>query len=136
MDEPLRRLVIGAWRELPDDVRAAPATEEQLRRFEEAFGVIPANFRWFLTTCGGGPVGSEWVDGIARLAVSHRKFRDESGPGGWSMRGVFVIGWDGAGNPFGIESASGRVLVEDHDFGGVHTMAESFAAFLRKGLGV
>ena len=50
------------------------------------------------------------------------------------MADVFVIGWDGAGNPFGIDRATGRVLVEDHNFGGIHEMAESFSAFLEAGL--
>jgi hypothetical protein len=50
------------------------------------------------------------------------------------MDGVFVIGWDGAGNPFGIETATGKILVEDHNFGGIHEMASSFEAFLERGL--
>lgn len=49
---------------------------------------------------------------------------------GW----CFVIGWDGAGNPFGIEIVIGKLLVEDHNFGGVHEMAMSFEAFLERGL--
>jgi hypothetical protein len=55
-------------------------------------------------------------------------------PNGWTLKGVFVIGWDGAGNPFGIDGDSGRVLVEDHNFGGVHELATSFEAFLARGL--
>lgn len=50
------------------------------------------------------------------------------------MRDVFIIGWDGFGNPFGIAENSGKLLVEDHNFGGIHEMAESFEAFLTKGL--
>lgn len=50
------------------------------------------------------------------------------------MNDVFVIGWDGGGNPFGIHIESGRIIVEDHDFGGIHDMAKSFAAFLEHGL--
>ena len=50
------------------------------------------------------------------------------------MRNVFVIGWDGAGNPYGIDSATGKLLVEDHNFGGIHEVATSFEAFLTKGL--
>ena len=44
-----------------------------------------------------------------------------------------IIGWDGAGDPFGIETSMGKLLVEDHSFGGVHEMAESLAAFLERG---
>src|SRR5262249_31235558 len=134
MNEELRRSFIEAWHSLPIAVRSAPATEEQLRQFESSFGAIPEDFRWFLTTCGGGPVGSEWVDDIERLTESHRKFRGEAGPGGWTMKGVFIIGWDGNGNPFGIELSTGKLLVEDHDIGGIHQLAESFENFLVSGL--
>jgi hypothetical protein len=103
--------------------------------FESDFEPIPDDYRWFLPECGGGTVGSEWVNGIAELPDTHRKFRAESArENGWSMRGVFVIGWDGSGNPFGIETSTGKILVEDHDFGGVHEMAESFGAFLERDL--
>lgn len=50
------------------------------------------------------------------------------------MEGVFVLGWDGAGNPFGIETTTGKLLVEDHNFGRAHEMASSFEAFLEQGL--
>jgi hypothetical protein len=112
MDEVMRRTVLKAWRSLPSELRSPPASEKELCEFESAFGRIPKEFRWFLSTCGGGPVGSEWVDGVKRLAESHRKFQRESGISGWTMKGVFVIGWDGSGNPFGIELATGRVVVE------------------------
>jgi hypothetical protein len=109
---------------------------EQLAAFEKEFGTIPSDYRWYLAACGGGVCGSEWIDGVEQLAASHRKFRAESGSGGWKMRNVFVIGWDGAGNPFGIEQATGRVVAEDHNFGGVHELAQSFVTFLQRGLGV
>jgi hypothetical protein len=137
MDERFRREVLAALqtRLATDEINAPPATEDQLRAFEGEFGTIPADFRWFLAACGGGPVGSEWVDSIDELPDTHRKFRAEFGPPrGWTMADVFVIGWDGWGNPYGIHAPTGRVLVEDHDFGGVYEMAPSFAAFLAKGL--
>jgi hypothetical protein len=136
MDEGLRESIVRAWQTLPEDVRERPATEEQLQVFEKTFGHIPVEIRWFLAHCGGGPVGAEWIDGISRLAKTHVKFHSEMNAGGWSMGNVFVIGWDGAGNPFGMEQHSGRILVEDHHFGGVHEMAPSFGAFLRRGLGL
>jgi hypothetical protein len=52
------------------------------------------------------------------------------------MRDVFVVGWDGAGNPFGINTATGEVVVEDHHFGGIHVMAPSFAVFLAQAMHV
>jgi hypothetical protein len=61
----------------------------------------------------------------------HTKFAAESiGSHGWTMTDVFIIGWDGAGNPYGIQVNTGAILVEDHTFGGTHQMAASFEAFL------
>lgn len=133
MDERLRQALVAAWHACPEDDRHPPATESELRAFETEFGPIPAAFREYLAVCGGRVGGSpERIDGMPELPDSHRQFRADSGF--WTMRGVFVIGWDGGGNPFGIEVSSGRVLVEDHDFGGIHEMAPSFPALLTRGL--
>ena len=135
MDEATRDRIITSWLTLPDELRGRPATEQQLRVFESRFSPIPPEFRWFLLTLGGGPVGCEWVDGISELSSTHEKFNEEFGPPrGWTMAGIFVIGWDGWGNPYGIERETGKVLVEDHNFGGIHEMASSFEAFLVRGL--
>ncbi len=131
----MRQALLGVWRSLPEGLRYPAASEYELRGFESEFGNIPTEFRHFLSDFGGGVVGREWVDGIRELPFTHSKFRKEFGPPrGWSMTGVFVIGWDGAGNPFGIDHASGKVLVEDHHFGGIHEIAESFEALLITGL--
>ena len=131
MDEHLREQLVSAWSERPEDIRFPPASESRLAAFEARFGKIPPIFRWFLEECGGGVVGSERVDGIEELTRTHQKFTAESKiPSGWRMKDVFVIGWDGAGNPFGIDLKTGRLLVEDHNFGGLHEMAPSFEAFL------
>jgi hypothetical protein len=103
-------------------------------RFESKYGPIPPDFRWFLAECGGGVVGSEWVDGIEALGETHAKFASERGPDGWSLSETFIIGWDGAGNPFGIHGPTGSVMVEDHNSGEVHALAPSFEVFLRRGL--
>ena len=134
MNERLQDSLVKAWRDLPAELRFAPATQDQLREFESIFGSIPLQFRWFLEVCGGGVVGSEWVDDVLRLAESHRKYRREFGPGGWTMVDVFIIGWDGAGNPMGINVKTGQVIVEDHNFGGIHQLASSFLDFLSDGL--
>jgi SMI1 / KNR4 family (SUKH-1) len=131
MNEATRQALLSKWLSYPEAVRYLPASESDLRGFEEEFGPIPEEYRKYLADFGGGVVGSEWVDGIVQLPCSHRKFRSEFGlPQGWSMPDVFVIGWDGAGNPFGIHGPTGKLLVEDHQFGGVYEMAESFEAFL------
>ena len=128
---------IAEWfRRLPLECVDRRATDAELADFEAQFRPIPPVFRWFLLECGGGPVGPDWVDGIDKLSQTHRKFERERQSGrGWTLTNVFVIGWDGAGNPFGIKEDSGAVVVEDHNFGGVHELAPSFADFLRARLG-
>ena len=120
---------------MPESLRREPATEEELREFEALYGQIPEDYRWFLFTCGGGHFGAEEVDDIVQLTRSHAKFRREFGPPrGWTMHDVFIIGWDGAGNPFGIETTTGRVVVEDHNFGGIHELASSLEQFMLRGV--
>jgi len=120
---------------MQDSLRRGPATEEELREFEASYGSIPEDYRWFLLNCGGGHFGSKYVDDIAEHAISQAKFRREFGPPrGWTMRDVFIIGWDGGGNPFGIETPTGRVILEDHYFGGIHELAPSFEQFMLRGV--
>jgi hypothetical protein len=131
IDESKRQRIIGKFEELPPAIRTEPASESDLRVFENQFGPIRADYRWFLLNCGGGAVGAEWLDGIEELSQTHQKFQSESETeNGWTMEDVFVIGWDGAGNPFGIEESTGRILIEDHNFGGIHEMAQSLEEFL------
>lgn len=119
---------IRAARErLPEDCRGKAATEEQLVAFESRHGPIPAAFRQYLLHFGGGVVGSEWVDDITRLPATVVKFREKAAE--WGVPDGFPIGWDGAGNPMLI-LATGEVVSPDHNFGGVHTLASSLAAFL------
>ena len=113
---------------LPAGCRSKPATPEELTAFEQAHGSIPADYRWYLAACGGGVIGSEWVDDIRKLSATQKKFREEA----WPVQDAFPIGWDGGGNPMVIEKSSGRLLVADHDFGGVHDLAPSFADFVLK----
>jgi SMI1 / KNR4 family (SUKH-1) len=121
---------------MPAGLKCSPATEEQLLEFESTYGAIPEDYRWFLLVCGGAHFGAEKVDDISRLKTSHAKFKREFGPPrSWTMKDVFVIGWDGLGNPFGIEYSTGRILVEDHNFGGIHELAPSLEEFMLKGVG-
>jgi len=135
MDVGFRQRIVAAWFERPEGIRSPPARDAQIAAFERQFVPMHSDFRWFLKECGGGVVGSEWMDDIGRLGETHTKFLAESGsPRGWQMEDVFVIGWDKGGNPFGIHHKSGKMFVEDHDFGGIHEMAPSFEAFLEQGL--
>jgi SMI1 / KNR4 family (SUKH-1) len=116
---------------LPEELRQPPATEHDVKAFEAIYGLIPEDYKWFLLTCGGGIFGSDQFDNIEKLARSHMKFASESAlPDGWTMQNVFVIGWDGGGNPFGIERNTGRILVEDHDSGDVLELAQNFELFI------
>jgi hypothetical protein len=134
MNPAAQSALIERWRLRPEGMRYPPASEHALSQFELAFGPIPTDFRWFLSVCGGGVVGSEWVDGISQLTATHEKYNREKGPRGWHSSSVFVIGWDGAGNPFGISRVSGAVLVEDHNSGDSYELSPSFEDFLTKGM--
>lgn len=120
-------------RTLPSDLLEPSATDDQLVEFESKFERIPEVYRWFLLNYGGGVFGTYTLDGIHQLFRSHEKFQREAQSDlGWTMRDVFVIAWDASGNPVAIENRSGRVVVEDHDFGGIHTLASNFEQFLRR----
>ena len=107
----------------PGDRNIPTATEEQLEAFESTHYSIPEEYRWFLKHLGGG--GVEPLHTITELPQSHLKFHSE----GWHLPNTFIIGWDN-GNPFGIEQSTGEILITDHDFGGVHLIAPSLAAYL------
>ncbi len=133
MDEALALAVLEFWEYLPLELRSPCATTEDLLAFEEQIGrKIPAGYRWFLQHCGGGPYGAEYIDGIEDLADSHHKFAEEAAqPRGWTLERFFLIGWDGAGNPYGIDETTGAVVVADHTFAGVHVLASSFEDLMR-----
>jgi len=130
MHDSAKARVVAFWNALPEDCRLRRATEADLFAFESQWTTIPPDVRWFLSECGGGPAGSMWLDNIDELHKTHAKYRTECRPGGWTMQDVFIVGWDGGGNPYGVHLATGEVLVEDHDFGGVHVLASSFEEFL------
>lgn len=127
--------IISAHNALPDGCKFDRATDKQLADFEAEFGTIPSDYRWYLLSCGGGVIGSEWVDGINELRETHNKFRQERDAGNWTLQNFFPIGWDGAGNPFGFDLDSGAIVSEDHNFGGTHREADGFYGLLKlKGL--
>ena len=92
-------------------------------------------YRWYLAACGGGLIGSEWIDSIEDLPVTHRKVREAQRRGFYRIAHFFPLGWDGAGNPYGYDLDTGRIVTEDHDFGGIHELAPDFFGLLcAKGL--
>ncbi|MFG6460745.1 SMI1/KNR4 family protein [Roseateles sp. DXS20W] len=134
MEQPTTAQLLQAWKQLPESIRYQPATQPQIDAFESQHGPIPPTYREFLLQFGGGAVGSEWLDGVDQLANTHAKFRRERSLHAWRLDDAFVIGWDGAGNPLAI-SREGAVVVEDHNFGGVHRLASSLMAYVARGLG-
>ncbi|MFN9718967.1 MAG: SMI1/KNR4 family protein [Planctomycetota bacterium] len=133
VDDSKRQQIGDAFAALTEACEYSVATASDLFAFESAFVPIPDDLRWF-PAVRRGTIGSEWVDGIDELVDTHRNFRSEFHiRNGWTMHGVFVIGWDGAGNPFAIETVTGEILVEDRNFGGIYEMSPSFAESLERG---
>lgn len=130
-----KQQVKDAHFELPEACQRQPALAEDLAAFEKEFGDIPPDYRWYLAECGGGVIGSEWIDGIEELAATHRKVREGQRRGFYTVAHFFAVGWDGAGNPYGYDLGSGRIVTEDHNFGGIHELATDFYGLLcKKGL--
>ena len=134
MSEELKAALLAEWRVNPDGYRTLPPSEEALRSFEQEFGSIPAEFREYLALCGGGIGKGEWDERTFNLPNLVYVYREhQHGFITWSLEGVFVIGSDDAGNLFGIETSTGRILLEDHNFGGIHELAPSLSEFFMLG---
>lgn len=93
-------------------------------------GVNDPVYRQWLIETGGGPIGPNWYDSPHELAASQEKLQREP----WSLSG-WVIGWDGAGNPIALQS-DGSIKSEDHDFGGIYPIANSFSELLERNVGI
>ena len=117
---------------LPNHCRRDPASPEQLAAFETEFGPIPTDYRWYLAECGGGVIGSERIDGIKELASTHRKVRQAQTRGFYPIPRFFPLGWDGFGNVYGYNLETGHIIMQDHNFGGIHELADGLYALIRK----
>ena len=136
MKESSKQIISSFYEKLPSSVRSAAASEAQLAAFEEDHGLIPHDYRWFLGACGGGPIGDEWLDNIEELIEDNNKYKKEcSDPSGWTMKNVFIMAFDGAGNPLAICRETGQVKTEDHDYGGILVLATSLEEYLLKKVG-
>ena len=118
--------LINRYKEKYSGTYAGPASPSEVDSLLSELGISDQVYREWLVATGGGPIGSEWFDEVQELLPSQEKCASEK----WSISGA-VIGWDGAGNPIAIQE-NGKILVEDHNFGGVHVFAESFEAYLGK----
>jgi hypothetical protein len=105
-----------------------PASEADLQRFETAFGELPADYRWFLSTLGS----AAGLDDLAKLWHSQAKYEKAFGPPiGWSMERVLVIAWSATGDPIAIHKPTGRVLTETRG-GDIRELAPSFLDYLEQ----
>ncbi|XFB08386.1 hypothetical protein AAGT13_10910, partial [Azotobacter salinestris] len=116
--------ILTRYLEAYESVIRGPVDAEVADAILTRHGVSNGSYRSWLLASGGGPIGPDWYDGVEELQQSQEKFKEEK----WSVAG-FVIGWDGAGNPI-VLSNGGKILTEDHNFGGVHELAESFDELL------
>ncbi|MCA9178463.1 MAG: SMI1/KNR4 family protein [Planctomycetales bacterium] len=130
MDDSLKSRIVVAFHGLRQDWRYPLSSERDLAKFESEFGLIPREYRWFLSACGGGLVGGGCVFGVAQLVARHGRWKfDEEDR--WP--GVFVVGTDGAGGSIGITTSTGEVVVNHGDHG-IHSLAASFGEFLERNL--
>jgi len=112
-------------------MREPLASESKLIEFEKQFRPIPEDMRWLLKNVGGGYVTAEPTYNIEKLFKAHRDY--ELSPNVKSFFPVFSLGVDGGGNFFGLEDGGVRVLIWDHDFGGVYELAPTFDSFILDG---
>ena len=115
----------------PIAVRERAATEAELREFEAAFGAIPDDYRWLLVAAVAAWLARSELTAsrsLPSLTPSFAASLDRHAVGRCEM--FSLLAGMVAVNPFGIEQSSGRILVEDHDFGGIHEMAASLQEFI------
>ena len=131
-----KKAIKKIWYSREGDLSNSISNDDDIANFIKTFGEIPDDYVWFLKTCGGGVVGSEWIDSISELHSSHEKFIEECKfSNGYTIGESFIIGWDGGGNPIAIQS-DGKVITQWHDSGKIDVLAESFEKWLLIGLGV
>lgn len=88
----------------------------------------------FITSFGGGLIGSSEIysmsnssmmdEDIIELNETYKNDNFWEGIDNW-----IIIGSDHSGNPIGID-LDGKIVSNDHDFGGIYVIAESFSDYL------
>jgi len=116
--------IINSYKQQYQGAFNGAVSEEAVDEVLSQFSITNESYRNWLIQTGGGPIGSDWLDGVNELKQSQEKLKNEP----WSISG-FVIGWDGAGNPIALNN-NDEIITEDHNFGGVHKMASSFNELL------
>ncbi len=123
-------LILKLWKSREPGISYPPASEGAIADFEDVFKIVPEDYRWFLLNCGGGVIGSEWVEGIDELFSTHTKFNEECAlEHGWTIKDSFIIGWDGSGSPIAIDR-KGKIVVESEDDGKIYELAPTLEYWL------
>lgn len=134
ISEESKKRILEFWKARDPGISYPAVSEEKIKDFEEVCREIPEDYKWFLLNCGGGVIGSEWVDEIDELSETHKKFDQECAiENGWTIGHCFIIGWDGSGSPIAIDP-EGRVIVEWEADSGVYQLAPSLEKWLLDGL--
>ena len=119
----------------PESV-GGPVGEAEIVAAERALGLsFPGDYREFVRLYGGGIVGSVGIVGLripeflyaTELLVTdltRRWWGEMPETAGW-----LVFATDDGG-PIGIELPGSRIVVLDHDFGGLIELAPDFGAYL------
>ena len=134
ISEESKKTILEFWKAREPGISYPPASEKQIEDFEGVCRAIPEDYRWFLLNCGGGVIGSEWVDSIDELHSTHTKFDEECAiENGWTIGNSFIIGWDGSGSPIAIDP-EGKIIVEWEADSEVYQLASSLEEWLLNGL--
>jgi hypothetical protein len=131
------------WRQLeayfaqyPADT-AEPGSEAEVNELVALLGrPLPSDYREFLLRHGAALVGQYPIYGVSHMpgmGASRKRaddVKEEFRRGGWPYADEWLmVSADGCGNPIGIAD-DGRVLVWDHDFGGIYELGSNFEDFL------
>lgn len=90
----------------------------------------------FISSFGGGVLGNKEIYSIKNSEIIgdeniieiNERYKNDDWEG---IEKWLIIGTDHSGNPIGIDT-NGKIVSNDHDFGGIFTVAESFEDYLRK----
>ncbi|MFA7483800.1 MAG: SMI1/KNR4 family protein [Vulcanimicrobiota bacterium] len=133
LTDALKKRLLDEWPEMVVFDPRKRATDNDILEFEKQHESIPDDVKWFFKNLVSGGV-DPYISDIHELAKDRAKFLKEKADGLWELDNIFLLGVDGAGNPFGISRDDERVLLEDHDFGGIQEIGATFADFLQSQL--
>ena len=106
-----------------------PEHEEDIKKFEANYALIPAEYRWLLLNLGGCYLAEPWIFGLKELEENYAIFIEayeeymrecEHGP-------AFPIGGLGDGSIVFIDLESGKVRGYNNDYADLEEIAENFS---------